>query len=67
MVKTKVEGIRESLLGFRAFKTKKLDVDGRTWEYLSMGDADSAVLFLHGMGGAYDIWWQQMMDLKQGL
>jgi len=56
--------IRESLEEFRAIPTRKIDAGGRPWEYLSLGDSDSVILFLHGMGGAYDIWWMQMMALR---
>ncbi|MHA2427952.1 MAG: alpha/beta hydrolase, partial [Candidatus Hermodarchaeia archaeon] len=40
-----------------------LEVDGVGWEYLNMGEG-KAILFLHGMGGAYDIWFQQFEALK---
>ena len=56
--------IRESLEKFRAIPTRRIEVEDRTWEYLSLGDSNSAILFLHGMGGAYDIWWMQLMALK---
>lgn len=39
--------------------------DGQTWQYLVAGKRDGeAVLFLHGMSGAADIWWQQIEALK---
>lgn len=39
--------------------------DGQTWEYLVAGKRDGeAILFLHGMSGAADIWWQQIEALK---
>jgi pimeloyl-ACP methyl ester carboxylesterase len=34
------------------------------WEYLALGEGDGTILFLHGMTGAYDIWWQQMEALR---
>lgn len=53
-----------SLAAFRtAYPPSTLEIDGVGWEYLSMG-AGQAVLFLHGMGGAYDIWFQQFEALK---
>ncbi len=39
-----------------------LEVDGKTWEYTVFGEGET-VLFLHGMTGAYDIWWQVMENL----
>ncbi|MFN3741153.1 MAG: alpha/beta fold hydrolase [Anaerolineales bacterium] len=40
--------------------------DGQRWEYLVAGKRDGeAILFLHGMSGAADIWWQQIEALKE--
>jgi pimeloyl-ACP methyl ester carboxylesterase len=39
-------------------------VDGVEWEYLVLGEKYETILFLHGMTGAYDIWWQQMESLQ---
>lgn len=56
--------ITRSLEAFRrAYPPQQLDVDGTTWEYLALGQGDEAVLFLHGLAGAYDIWWQQIEAL----
>jgi pimeloyl-ACP methyl ester carboxylesterase len=58
----------EQSAALRAFREthspSTLEVDGVTWEYLSAGDGE-AVLFLHGMAGAYDIWFQQFEALKE--
>ncbi|NOX37350.1 MAG: alpha/beta hydrolase [Calditrichaeota bacterium] len=35
------------------------------WEYLLTGSGDETVLFLHGMAGAWDIWWQQILALRE--
>lgn len=37
---------------------------GEVWPYLSFGTGERAVVFLHGMAGAYDIWWQQLEALS---
>lgn len=42
---------------------QQLEVDGETWEYTVFGEGAQTVLFLHGMTGAYDIWWQVMENL----
>ncbi|UCE54213.1 MAG: alpha/beta hydrolase [Desulfobacterales bacterium] len=57
---TKVpEEIRRSLQTFRKrHKLKNIEVDGKVWNYLSIADSGETILFLHGMAGAYDIWWQ---------
>lgn len=43
----------------------RLNEDGKDWEYLAVGEGEETVLFLHGMTGAYDIWWQQIEALKE--
>jgi pimeloyl-ACP methyl ester carboxylesterase len=39
---------------------KTLTVEGVAWEVISAGSGDRTILFLHGMTGAADIWWQQI-------
>jgi len=39
-------------------------VNGATWEYLATGSGSQTILFLHGLTGAYDIWWQQIAALQ---
>ena len=57
--------VAQSLLDFRSKNPPKtLVTDGIRWEYISVGDGDSVILFLHGMAGAYDIWWQQIEALR---
>jgi maspardin len=52
--------------GFKnQFTPHRLVVDGVTWEYIAAGPDREAILFLHGMTGAYDIWWQQILALRQ--
>jgi pimeloyl-ACP methyl ester carboxylesterase len=49
------------LLGqIRQLPVKELRVDNQKWIYLSTGQGDTTLLFLHGMGGWYDIWFQQI-------
>ncbi len=50
-----------SLQDFReTHPVQKLDVNGVTWDYIAMGQGEETILFLHGMTGAYDIWWNQL-------
>jgi len=50
-----------SLQNFReTHPVQKLDVKGVTWDYVAMGQGEETILFLHGMTGAYDIWWNQL-------
>ncbi len=54
-----------SLQSFRqANPPRSLQVDGANWEYIAVGQGPETILFLHGMTGAYDIWWQQIEALK---
>jgi pimeloyl-ACP methyl ester carboxylesterase len=55
-----------SLQAFRAAHPPQyMDVDGVAWEYVAFGAGDETILFLHGMTGAYDIWWNQMEALQK--
>jgi len=60
--------VAASLQAFRGtHPTRTLELDGRNWQYLSLEpDSNPAetILFLHGMTGAYDIWWQQIETLQ---
>ena len=57
--------ITASLQTFRAeHPAKSLKVDDVSWEYVAFGKGQETIVFLHGMTGAYDIWWQQMEDLQ---
>jgi len=56
---------KKSLVEFRNQPLKTIHIDGVNWYYFVTGRAERAVLFLHGMAGAYDIWWQQIKVLKQ--
>lgn len=58
------ENIENSLYNFRKYATKSLAYSSVNWEYLSTGEGVNNILFIHGMGGAYDIWWQQINRLK---
>jgi maspardin len=52
--------VSESLRLFRDEPTQKLTTKGKGWTYYQAGSGDTTILFLHGMGGSYDIWWQQI-------
>ena len=59
------EKISSSLLAFRkAYDRQTLAGDGIAWPYVRVGNGDETIVFLHGMGGGYDIWWQQIEALK---
>jgi maspardin len=54
-----------ALQAFRAnYPPSSLEVDGVNWEYLATGSGAQTILFLHGMTGSYDIWWQQIETLR---
>lgn len=51
------DSIKKSFLKFRQKPIKKLSISGVEWEYIKIGKGEENLLFLHGMGGGYDIWW----------
>ena len=58
-------GVLSSFSEFRMGNTlRQLHLNGFDWQYLSAGDGDKSLLFLHGMGGGYDIWWQQISHFQ---
>jgi maspardin len=61
---TNDDDVRFSLNEFRKEPTKLITFKGQSVEYYSSGVGDTAMLFLHGMGGSYDIWWQQINHFK---
>jgi pimeloyl-ACP methyl ester carboxylesterase len=59
------EDQRKSLHAFRSNNLlQRIKTDRKTWAYLSVGDGPETILFLHGMAGAYDIWWQVIEALR---
>ena len=60
----KNDAISKSLKEFRKLPLQKITVDSVEWTYLKTGKGEETILFLHGMGGAYDIWWQQINYFK---
>ncbi|RLD52692.1 MAG: alpha/beta hydrolase [Bacteroidetes bacterium] len=56
----KKDKVSESLKKFQKKTVKFIEMNGVRWKYFSGGTGDKTILFLHGMGGAYDIWWQQV-------
>lgn len=55
----------DGLVQFRKLPTKTLQAQGYDWSYLVMGNGPKTILFLHGMTGSYDFWWQQMNRFSQ--
>jgi pimeloyl-ACP methyl ester carboxylesterase len=59
------EEIANSLKTFRRReKLRQIEVDGNAWNYIFVGGKAETIVFLHGMGGAYDIWWQVIEALR---
>jgi pimeloyl-ACP methyl ester carboxylesterase len=58
--------IVQSLVSFRQNNpTKAVYVDGVEWDYVIVGSGTDTILFLHGMTGSYDIWWNQIDALSK--
>ena len=56
--------IKEDFERFRTQPLQQIKAGENTWSYLATGSGAETLLFLHGMGGAYDIWWQQIEALQ---
>jgi len=50
----------KDLKDLRSKPLKSIVVDGFVWNYYSAGNGESCLLFIHGMGGSYDFWWNQI-------
>ncbi len=50
----------QGLLTFRQLPTRTSTAQGVDWRYIVLGKGPKTILFLHGMTGGYDFWWQQM-------
>ncbi|MBN2639013.1 MAG: alpha/beta hydrolase [Bacteroidales bacterium] len=46
-------------------KIKSITLDDVNWNYYSLGSGSRTILFLHGMGGVAEIWWNQIMEFKK--
>ncbi len=57
------EKTKTELTKFRTYPTKSISLNGVNWNYLDRGTGQQTLLMLHGMGGAYDIWFQQINAL----
>lgn len=54
----------QKLKEFRTRPLKKIELNGESWFYYSGGKGTKTLLFIHGMGGAYDIWWNQIIAFE---
>jgi maspardin len=52
------------LAKFREIPTRSINTRGYDWPYLVLGSGPKTILFLHGMTGGYDFWWQQMTEFS---
>jgi len=62
---SKSDKYSKSLKDFQLRVTKKINVNGVKWNYYAGGNGSETILFLHGMGGNYDLWWQQIIEFEQ--
>ncbi len=49
----------ERLNAFMQKPVQMIMINNVKWIYLMTGSGEKAILFIHGMGGAYSLWWQQ--------
>ncbi len=59
------DSFSQSLKEFQSRSTTEIVVDGVKWNYYAGGTGDQTILFLHGMGGSYDLWWQQVLEFEK--
>ena len=62
---TNNDNVSKSLKKFQSKPTKEIEVDGISWKYYVNGSGNKTILFLHGMGGSYDLWWQQVSAFEK--
>jgi maspardin len=55
----------QSLIDFRLRNPpRSIFVRDTNWKYVAAGDGEETILFLHGMAGSCDIWWQIFEGLQ---
>ena len=66
-----IQSYKEILEQYKTVKNhplKKISVNGVEWHYYIKRPENvknpKAILFLHGMTGSYDIWWQQLYEFQ---
>ena len=62
---TKNDKASESLKELQSKPLKTIEIDSVNWNYYSEGNGNKTILFLHGMVGAYDLWWQQIEEFEK--
>lgn len=55
----------DRLEAFRQLPTKTQTVGDQPYRYVVRGAGPNTILFLHGMAGAYDFWWQQVAEFSR--
>ena len=55
----------DGLAKFRTIPTSSVNSQGADWTYVVLGKGPKTILFLHGMTGGYDFWWQQMNEFSR--
>jgi maspardin len=50
----------QNLRDLRSKSLKTVQVENVQWEYYTGGNGSKCILFIHGMGGSYDFWWNQI-------
>ena len=55
----------QNLKELQSKTTKEIEIDSVKWKYYTGGNGNKTILFLHGMGGAYDLWWQQINEFEK--
>ncbi|MCX8019472.1 MAG: alpha/beta hydrolase [Chitinophagaceae bacterium] len=59
------DSIFYQLRQFRSQPLKKIKTEKTEWTYFSGGNGNTCLFFIHGMGGAYDFWFQQILFFQK--
>lgn len=57
--------IYKSFLSFKNEVKKSIIFNDKEWFYNVSGAGEETIFFVHGMGGSYFLWWQQVEALKK--
>lgn len=55
----------QSLKEFKSRATKNIMANGVKWNYYAGGRGNKTIFFIHGMGGSFDLWWQQIVAFEK--
>jgi pimeloyl-ACP methyl ester carboxylesterase len=58
------DSVSKSLKNLYKQPLQVIKINNINWKYYTNNSDKETILFIHGMGGAYDLWWQQIEALN---